>query len=424
MLRELPYICPIVPNISWPSLVRKKHVLLVGNADMDVACAFYHLTPILLPYNLPHPKVYELLHATSADGLISAAGNLPLDDLAKQSTNLHLLTWVVEKTSRHMDWNGAPSSNLKVSVWHDVVEENTSSAPQLPANDDLVTPAGLVVVWQNLRKLSEQPTITTLTSRNLVSAISALITALPSRQRLTPSDLVLPASSFCMPYVLCQTFAALFIHASLAINSVAEPGVDLGLAMRGIAPTVVIASAETMAKEHSTTSPLLNSIHKYTSSQSLASGRMPDPSSILARLLAPSPRSTAPGKLRLILVSHRIGAGSPTLTGSMLSDLRISTRARICYALTSPFVAGAVAQTHVFDYRVANAEGEGHFGLPLSSVELKLVSDNDAHVDGSTPEGEIVAKGPAVADEPGKEVRLGVRGKFGSDGTLSLTSLR
>lgn len=398
------------------------------------ACSFYGLTPILLPYNLSHQKVYEILNSTSADGLICAAGNLPLDDITNECKNLRLLAWVVEKTSRHMDWNGVPShasSRLSVSVWHDIVEESIYSSSDLPSNDDLPTPAPVMVVGQNLQNYAHPPTITSFTHANLVSATAALISAIPSRQRLTPADLVLPASSFCYTYVLCQTLGALYTHASVAITSLAEPGVDLSLATRSIAPTVIIASAESLANLHAKANAesggLLDKLAHYTSSTSLAAGIFPDPSSMIFRMVGPSKASPAkPGKLRLILTSERLGAGSTPLSPTMLSDLRILTRARICYALTSAGVAGAVAQTHVFDYRVGRTKSKfAHFGLPLSSVEVKLLGQSDAEVGSTEPSGEIVVKGPAVAGEGmgGKgyaEVRLGVKGRFGEDGTLAL----
>jgi acyl-CoA synthetase (AMP-forming)/AMP-acid ligase II len=331
-----------------------------------------------------------------------------------------------------MDWNGVPSSaedRLNVTVWHDVVEDSPNPL-YLPSNIDQPNPAQIVLVSQNIHSLTTNPTITSFTHANIVSATAALITALPSRQRINPSDLVLPASSFNTPYVFCQTLAALYTHTSLAINSVAEPGVDLALATRGVAPTVIIASAETMAglhaKDTSTARSILQRLGKYTSSQSLAAGQMPDASSLLFRLLAPSKTAIEPGKLRLILTSERLGSGSPALSDTMISELRIATRARICYALSHPQVAGAVAQTHVFDYRIRDdrgTKGYGHFGLPLSSVEIKLVNGKDEEVAGSTPRGEVVVKGPAVAGGEGKapgEVKLGVQGMFGEDGVLSL----
>jgi acyl-CoA synthetase (AMP-forming)/AMP-acid ligase II len=103
----------------------------------------------------------------------------------------------------------------------------------------------------------------------------------------------------------------------------------------------------------------------------------------------------------------------------MLSDLRIFTRARICYALTAAKVCGAVAQTNVFDYRREDGLGHAHFGLPLSSVEVKLVNKDDQAVGGTMPEGEIVVSGPAVV---GQQVNLGIKARFREDGTLQLIS--
>ena len=90
-----------------------------------------------------------------------------------------------------------------------------------------------------------------------------------------------------------------------------------------------------------------------------------------------------------------------------LADLRIYTGARIVAALTNPRVAGAIAQTHMLDYRTStetNSKGEevGHFGPPLSCLEIKLVATEghniaDDQEDGRSPEGTLVVKGPAVA---------------------------
>ena len=375
---------------------------------------------------MSHPKVYELLKATNAGSLICAAGNLPLDDLSQACPDVRLVTWVVEKTSRHMDWNGVPDSakgRLSVGVWHDVVEENINTASSdLPSNDSGDAPGEIISVWQNINDLSKTPTITTFTHANFTAATAALISALPLRQRLGPSDLVLPASSLNIPYVLCQTFAALFTHASVAITSVAEPGVDLALTRRGISPTVIIASAETLAKLHAQEtkdiSSVIQKVSKASQAQTMSAGRMPT-DTLLFRLLAPSTSGGKPGQLRLILTSERVGGGSPPLTSTMLSDLRIFTRARIVYALTAASVCGAISQTNIFDYRREDSMGLAQFGVPVSSVEVKLSGkEADGMLGGSRPEGEVVVGGPAVAG--GGEVRLGVRGRFREDGTLAV----
>ncbi|PIA91411.1 hypothetical protein CB0940_09826 [Cercospora beticola] len=387
------------------------------------ACAFHGLSPVLLPYNVPHPKVYELLNATGADALVANAGTIPLDDLTKSCQQLRLVTWVVERTSKHMDWNGVPDhaqGRLQVSVWHDLVDENKSSAgAQLPSNESGDKPGDVIFVWQHSDP-AIKPEIVALTQDNIVAGTASLITAIPLRQRLSSADLVLPADTFTHSYVLCQTFAALFMHTSLAINSVAVPGVDLALARRGVAPTVIIASAETLAKLHQQETGALSSglqkFGKYSQDQTIAAGRLPT-DGLLFKLLAPKSGSTEPGKLRLILTSDRLGAGSPPLTSTMLSDLRIFTRSRIIYALTAPQVAGAVSQTNVFDYRRVDGAAHGHFGVPLSSVEVKLLSpEDDSRVGGSEPKGQLAVIGPAVV---GGRAQLNVQARIREDGTVA-----
>jgi hypothetical protein len=86
---------------------------------------------------------------------------------------------------------------------------------------------------------------------------------------------------------------------------------------------------------------------------------------------------TIPGKLRLVFVAERIGGDTPVLSANVLSDLRVYTGARIIYALAAARVAGAVAQSALFDYRITPGV-EAHFGAPLSSVEIYL-KDMGAH---------------------------------------------
>lgn len=308
-----------------------------------------------MPYNQPHPKIYELLNTTGADSLIAAAGNVPLDDIPKECSSVKTLIWVVEPAGKHMDWNGSPEGGRPaVGVWHDIIEDGIPSvSSELPDNETGNKPQDVIIATQPTN-LAIKPTITTFTHRNLVSATAALISTIPLRQRLTPADLVLPASSFSLSYVLCNTLAALYSHASLAINSVAAPGVPLKILTRGIQPTVIIASAETLAEVHRVeTASLSNPVQKlgkFTHEQAMSSGRMPS-NNFLFSFLAPAPSASGnkPGTLRLLLTSERFGSDTPALSSGMLSDLRIFTGSRICYALTAPDVAGAVAQSNVFD---------------------------------------------------------------------------
>lgn len=321
-----------------------------------------------------------------------------------------------------MDWNGVPDEaqgRLSVNVWHDIVDDNKAKATaDLPENEAGETLGQIITVWQ-AHDMQAPPEIVSFSHGNIVAAVGALISAIPARQRLSSADLVLPADQFGHNYVFCQTLAALFAHASLAITSVAVPGVDLALARRGVAPTVIIAGAPTLVKLHQQETGSITSgfqrFGKYTQDQSMSAGRMPT-DGLLFKLLAPSSTTTNPGKLRLILTSERVGTGSPHLSSTLLSDLRIFTRSRIIYALTAAKVAGAVAQTNVFDYRRDDGNAASHFGIPLSSVEVKLVNASDAEVGAQEPKGTIVVSGPAVV---GGQVSLEVEGRVREDCTLA-----
>ncbi|KAH7396423.1 hypothetical protein BKA66DRAFT_409850 [Pyrenochaeta sp. MPI-SDFR-AT-0127] len=382
------------------------------------AGAFYGFTPILIPYNQPHPALVDLLVRTKADALIAEAGSVPLADVSQGASALRQIIWTVEKTSRHMDWSEVPEGiggKIDVSVWHELVQDQKNGAAAvLPSTSE--KPPGVVFLWQEA--VGKSTELVEFTQQNLVAAIGALITSLPAAHRLNASDTFLPADAFTHSYSLCLTLAALFSHSTVIINSVAGPGVDLTLASRSIAPTVVVVSAETAAKLHSTTNTAITSGPKkfahYLETRMLTAGRLPT-DTFLTQLNAPTRANigSAPGKLRLVFISERAGLNTPPLSSEDLSDLRIYTKARVVYALTTAKVAGAVAQTNIYDYRTGTTplNKHSHFGVPLSCVEIKLRDTAQHKTTDEQSIGELIVTGSSVA---GAEVSLGVNGMYPS----------
>lgn len=219
-----------------------------------------------------------------------------------------------------------------------------------------------------------------------------------------------------------MTLAALFSHATVVIQSVAGPGIDLTLATRSVAPTVTVISAETAAKLHNTTKTSAMGAAKklahYLESRMLTAGRFPA-DNFLTKLNAPARAEigTTPGKLRLMFVSERQGLNTPPLSSEDLSDLRIYTKARIVYALTTAKVAGAVAQTNMYDYRRDTASNKhSHFGVPLSCVEIKLKDTAQHKTTDEQIVGELLVTGWSVV---GGQVSLGVNATIRDDHTLA-----
>jgi hypothetical protein len=163
----------------------------------------------------------------------------------------------------------------------------------------------------------------------------------------------------------------------------------------------------------------LKKLAHYLESRSLTSGRLPT-DSFISRVNAPTRAAigTTPGKLRLLFVSERAGLNTPPLSSDDLSDLRIYTKARVVYALTASKVAGAVAQTNIYDYRrgATPSNKHSHFGVPLSSVELKVKDTPNHKTTDEQSIGELVVTGPSVA---GGEVALGINAVFREDHTVA-----
>lgn len=360
------------------------------------ACSFYSLTPILVPYDQPSTTTISMLKRSQADTLIAAVGSIPFETVIKEHPALRHLIWVVDEGSRHMDWDEVPKGTggaINVSTWQEIIEDHKSTATSLSIDDQIGQQKGIVTFWQS--KLMDPGQLVEYTQANLVSAISAQLSAIPATQRMGPSDLFLPVDSLSTLYPLVMTLAALYSNSSLALNSVAGRDASLEASTQGIAPTIIVASASTLSKiqkeiSKRIASPVSKLVHWSQTRSLIQDGVMPAVS-IFTRLndsIRPA-IGTTPGKLRLIFTSEQAGGDSPALSSMDLSDLRIFTGARVTYALTAARVAGAVTQTSFYDYRVDKGpRTHSHFGPPLGSVEV-LLRDTKDH---KTTDGLVVGE--------------------------------
>ncbi|KAI1135129.1 hypothetical protein F5Y05DRAFT_182919 [Hypoxylon sp. FL0543] len=396
------------------------------------ACSFYNLTAILLPFDQPEDVVISMLQRSGADTVVTTPGAFPFDNAVKSYPGLRQLIWVVDEGNKHLDWNEVPKGiggRVNISTWQDILNDNPVAAgTELPEADPKAEIQDVVTFWQSKPGALEE--MVRFTQGNLVSAISAQLTAVPQKERFSPADLFLPSVTLSSSFPLILTLAALYSNSSVAFNSVAGTKPDLALATAGVAPTIVVATPQTLQKTHAETSSkvgasLLTRLSHYVQTRSLVQDGVMPAASFLASYndslrpkigTNPLTHAPTPGKLRLLYVAEPAGSDAPRLSEQTLSDLRVFTGARVIYALAAPRVAGAVAQTQFHDYRVSGGGRGVHFGPPVSSVEV-LLKDSGGHK--NTDEryvGEIVARGPAVA---GGEAALGVIGTVRVDNTLT-----
>ncbi|KAL4939148.1 hypothetical protein BDV06DRAFT_41247 [Aspergillus oleicola] len=375
------------------------------------AGAFYGFKVVLVPHNLAADKLSGLLQKSQADSLIAEAGSVDLPQVAGNNKQLNHVIWVAKLGSRHMDWNDVPKEledHLDVAVWHEIVDEKKELAGlEVPDWDHSTPSPSLSTLWSG-EFVEYGP-------ENLVAGIAGILYSLPRTQRLNSEDLVLSIDSLSRLYPLCQVFSALFSNASVALNSVAGESVDLALATVGVSPTVIIASSRTISEYHTNFmkphSGLLSSIARWFQVRSLDAGNMPS-QSFFSQLATVGPTAELSlDRLRLLCIAHRIDETSDVrLDHEQLTDLRVLTGARVVYALTGPGVAGAIAQTNIYDYR--RFDGPSHFGAPLSTVEVHLTGISD-----ESEQGHLTVSGPSVI---GGKTTLPVQARIRDDNTFDL----
>lgn len=388
------------------------------------ACSFYsNLTTVLVPFNVTDDELVSMLRRSAVDTLITAPGAFPFDAVIKAYPSLRQLIWVTDEGSSHMDWNEVPEgtgSSINVATWQDILRDAPVEAGlELPNLDPEHAPMDIVTFWQT--KPGQMEEMVRFSQANMVSAIAAQLAAIPVKERINPSDLFLPADSLANVHTLVLTLAAMYSNASIALNSVAGQSPDIVVATQGVAPTIIVASPQTLLASHAESmgrlsSPLAKASHALSTRSLTQEGIMSGSNPLSAFASGASPTiGTTPGKLRLVYTAERAGADTPHLSASVLSDLRILTGARLVYALTAAKVAGAITQTAFYDYRLCD-DGNGHFGSPLTSVEVFLKDDGPHQTTDEKIEGKIVVKGPCVA---GGVANIGVAGRIRNDNTLA-----
>ena len=90
----------------------------------------------MIPQQKSIDTLAGILAETKADILVAGAGSLPLKELLQKYPHLRQVIWVVERTSRHIDWNEVgegEGGKAEIAVWHNIIEEKQASS-ELPSD--------------------------------------------------------------------------------------------------------------------------------------------------------------------------------------------------------------------------------------------------------------------------------------------------
>lgn len=275
------------------------------------AASIYGFHPVLIPYGISTKTLLQHLQEVQPDVLIAEAGTLEVNTVLSGCQSLTQVIWVTKSGNEHMDFAEAPKEvggNVKVSTWHDLVEEHKSpSDSTVPSVEkgspsprlSIIEPSGnsfTAVEYTSEVSYPLQPyplSLSNTAPQNIVAATAALINTLPRGQRLNSNDVVLPIAPLTSSYPLILIFASLFSHASVALNSVAGEAIDFALAASTISPTILLASSQSTLQYHNRLmkrhqGPLAQLSH-YWQNKSLLNGNMPK-----TPLLAPPATGATP----------------------------------------------------------------------------------------------------------------------------------
>lgn len=127
----------------------------------------YGFKPVLISEKFTPEILAQALSRSGASILIAAAGTVSLKDVLRLSSGLKQVIWVVEKTSRHMDWNEVPEGvggSPEITVWHDIIEEKGSTSDLPPEIPDRILP-NIVTVHKRSKSENEELEIVEFTQK-------------------------------------------------------------------------------------------------------------------------------------------------------------------------------------------------------------------------------------------------------------------
>ena len=110
---------------------------------------------VLIPHNLNPEVLSRHLQKVKTDVLIAEAGALDLSIVANDNKQLSQVIWVAKYGSRHMAWGQLPPgvrTDLKVAVWHELVEEERHLSSLEVPNWDPKSPTPSLSALQHLSK--------------------------------------------------------------------------------------------------------------------------------------------------------------------------------------------------------------------------------------------------------------------------------
>ena len=316
-------------------------------------------------------------------------------------------------------------SQVNTQTWKELVstlESQAGDSFEFPAIDESETCFPLRITYEDP---SGKIGISKFTHQNIAAAVASQIKVLPTSQQWNESDKVLIFTSQLSMFTVVSQLVAFVGKSSLVflskMNVVPE---QLLLATK---PTIMVTDDETtfsLLKQVQDLT-LLPTINLAIRNSRVSRGRLPSGSVLpylsTVRLIYSSTcivDNTAPTE-----VDQDPDDDDKThLNSADTNTIRALTGSRFIHALTSPLVAGPIASTHIYDYRLNSSHDKQsltNYGPVAACIEAYLKDEplNSGSTDSN--EGRLFLRGfssPALHEW----IDTGIVGSFTPDGCFKI----
>lgn len=322
------------------------------------------------------------------------------------------------------NFNRAYPSHVKASYWPDLVASFPSDVGEFPAIDESESSFPIRITYEAPGSAGTVG-LTKFTHQNVISAIASQIKVLPQSHQWGKSDTVLIFTSELSMFTIVSQFTAFVTYSSLVFLS--KMNVAPNELLLVTKPTIIVTDDETTFSllEQIQDLTVLGVIKQKISEVKLSRGSLPR-SAVLA------PFST----VRLVYSSTCIFENSKSssldpssdedhhsLTSSDTNSIRALTGARFVHALTSPLVAGPIASTNVYDYRLNSwhdNERLTNYGPVAACLELVLRDDPTGSGSADKDNGRLFVRGFSASGSENEWVDTGIVGSIGHDGCIKV----
>lgn len=407
-------VCLFLPNCQQSLIILFGTYISLGIRSLANSTA---ATLFNIPVSIPPidknslQNIHRHIEAANPFVLVLAEDGLLEDMNHVELPNLKHIITIQDR------FGGTYPLHIQLSVWKTLIAMFPSEEGEFPAIDESATCFPIRVTYE----INDKVKVSRFTHQNLAAAVASHIKVLPSSHQWTEKDRVLIFTSELSMFTVVSLLTAFVSKSSLVFLS--KMTMVPQQLLKASKPSIIVTDDETTFSllEQIQDLSLLPTIKQQLNEAKLSRGTLP--SHAVLSVFSP---------VRLIYSStsildnskpvERIEDSERThLNSADTNAIRALTGARFIHALTSPLVAGPIASTNVYDYRLNSSHDQQYltnYGPIAACLEAMLKDEpkNSGSVDENR--GRLFVRGCSLPTDDW--IDTGIIGAITSDGCIKV----